>query len=353
MAHEEREQTLNQLLVEMDGFDATAGVLLMAASNRPEVLDHALLRPGRFDRQVVVDRPDVRGREAILRVHSKRLPLAPDVDFATIARMTPGMVGADLANVANEGALGAARRGSTVVNQRDLVGAVDRAQMGLEQHIVMGEDEKRRIATHESGHTLVALSMTHADPVLRVTIIPRSVGALGATLQLPIDDKRLHTRSELFDRVCVMLGGRVAEEQELGEPSTGAQNDLERATEIVRQMVTRFGMSERLGPLTFGKSSALRFLDATTEERNYSELTAQAIDQEVRRVVEEQNERARSIMRRRRSLLVALARELLVKETLEREEIDAIVAKAEEDASLEDEEAPSTSRLRPPARPSA
>src|SRR5690606_598642 len=214
------------------------------------------------------------------------------------------------------------------------VAAVDRAQMGLEQRIVMGEDEKRRVAVHESGHTLIALSMAHSDPVHRVTIIPRSIGALGATLQLPIDDKRLHTRSELLDRICVMLGRRVAEEQELAEPSTGAQHDLERATEDARQMVTRFGMSERLGPLTFGKAAALRFLDAATEERNYSERTAQAIDEEVRRVIDEQNERARSIMRRRRTALAAIAEELLVKETLERDEIDEIVTKAEEEIEV-------------------
>jgi cell division protease FtsH len=351
MAHEEREQTLNQLLVEMDGFDAAGGVLLMAASNRPEVLDPALLRPGRFDRQVVVDRPDVRGREAILRVHAKHLPLAPDVEFATVARMTPGMVGADLANVVNEAALSAARRGSPVVGHRDLVHAVDRAQMGLEQRLVMSDDEKRRVAIHESGHTLVALSMAHADPVHRVTIIPRSVGALGATLQLPIDDKRLHTRSELLDRLCVMLGGRVAEEQELAEPSTGAVNDLERASEIARQMVTRFGMSERMGPLAFGKASTLRFLDATSEERNYSERTAQAIDEEVRRVVDEQHERARRVLRRRRAALVAISDKLLAKETLERDEIDATVDEAEA-AAEEAEDTPSSVRPLPRSRPS-
>jgi cell division protease FtsH len=222
--------------------------------------------------------------------------------------------------------------------------------MGLEQRIVMGEDEKRRVAVHESGHTLVALSMAHADPVHRVTIIPRSIGALGATLQLPIDDKRLHTRSELLDRICVMLGGRVAEEQELSEPSTGAHNDLERATEIARQMVTRFGMSDRMGPLTFGRASALRFLDATTEERNFSERTAQGIDEEVRRIVDEQNARARGIMRRRRAALVALAADLLVKETLEREAIDAIVHDAEEEVDVDD--APSTLRYPRGLRPS-
>ena len=330
MAHEEREQTLNQLLVEMDGFDATGGVLLMAASNRPEVLDPALMRPGRFDRQVVVDRPDVRGREAILRVHAQRLPLAPDVDFPTVARMTPGMVGADLANVVNEAALAAARKGGTVVTHREFVEAVDRHQMGLEKRgTVMTPEEKQRVAVHEAGHTLVALSMKHSDPVHRVTIIPRSIGALGATLQLPTDDKHLHTVSELEDRLCVMLGGRLAEEQELGEGSTGAQNDLERASEIARLMVTRFGMSARLGPMAFGKQAAMRFLEGISEERNYSERTAQAIDEEVKRLVENAYERAKRVLKKRRPALVQLARELLDRETLERNEIDAVVAAAE------------------------
>ena len=331
VAHEEREQTLNQLLVEMDGFDASGGVLLVAASNRPEVLDPALLRPGRFDRQVVVDRPDVRGRDAILRVHARRLPLAPDVDHGTVARMTPGMVGADLANVVNEAALLAARRDSIVVEQKDLVEAVSRAQLGLEKRgAVMTPGEKRRVAFHEAGHTLVALTMEHADPVHRVTIIPRSVGALGVTLQLPIDDRHLHTRSELLDRICVMLGGRAAEEQELAEPSTGAQNDLERASEIARQMVTRLGMSERLGPLAFGKTQSLRFIDAATEERNYSERTAEAIDDAVRSLIDEQASRAERILQRRRAALVAIAEALLVKETLERDEIDRLVAESGE-----------------------
>lgn len=335
MAHEEREQTLNQLLVEMDGFDANAGVLLMGASNRPEVLDPALLRPGRFDRQVVVDRPDVRGREAILKVHARKVSLAPEAELDTVARMTPGMVGADLANVVNEAALAAARRSAKAVGQADLVHAVDRMQLGLEKRaLVMTPEEKRRVAIHESGHALVALS-TKSDPVHRVTIIPRSIGALGATLQLPSDERRLMTLSELEDRLCMMLGGRVAEELELGEPSTGAQNDLERASETARQMVCRFGMSEKMGPLAFGKTSAMRFIEgASAEERNFSERTAEAIDDEVRRVVDEQHDRARAILRRRQSALRGIAELLLAKETISREELDAVVAESESRTQL-------------------
>jgi cell division protease FtsH len=330
VAHEEREQTLNQLLVEMDGFDPGGGVILVAACNRPEVLDPALLRPGRFDREVVVDRPDVRGREAILVVHARRVALAPDAELSLVAKMTPGMVGADLANVVNEAALAAARRGASAVSQRDLVAAVDRMQLGLEKKtLVMTPAEKRRVAIHESGHTLVALSTSSADPVHRVTIIPRSIGALGATLQLPTEEKRMLTVTELRDRLCVMLGGRVAEEIVLGEVSTGAQNDLERASETARQMICRFGMSEELGPITFGRASALRFFGEAGEERNYSEKTAQAIDAEVRRVVDAQHARARRIVARRRAALEAIAEELLHRETLEREELDAVVARAE------------------------
>lgn len=334
VAHEEREQTLNQLLVEMDGFDANAGVLLMAASNRPEVLDPALLRPGRFDRQVVVDRPDVRGREAILLVHARKVALAPEAELGIVARMTPGMVGADLANVVNEAALAAARRSAAVVAQQDLVSAVDRMQLGLEKRaLVMTPDEKRRVAVHEAGHALVALS-TKSDPVHRVTIIPRSIGALGATLQLPTDERRLMTLSELEDRLCVMMGGRVAEELELGEVSTGAQNDLERASETARQMVSRFGMSEKLGPLAFGRTGTMRFFETGAEERNFSERTAEAIDEEVRRVVDEQHERARQILKRRRDVLLGIAESLLAKETLTRDELDAIVVEAESRTQL-------------------
>ncbi|MCL2724282.1 MAG: ATP-dependent zinc metalloprotease FtsH [Polyangiaceae bacterium] len=330
VAHEEREQTLNQLLVEMDGFDANAGVLLMAASNRPEVLDPALLRPGRFDRQVVVDRPDVRGREAILLVHARKVALAPEAELSIVARMTPGMVGSDLANVINEAALGAARRSATSVGQQDLVAAVDRMQLGLEKKaLVMTPAEKRRIAIHEAGHALVALS-TASDPVHRVTIIPRSIGALGATLQLPTDEHRLMTLSELEDRLCVMMGGRVAEELELDEVSTGASNDLERASETARQMVCRFGMSERLGPLAFGRTApGMRMFDPGAEERNFSERTAETIDDEVRGLVDAQHERARSILKRRRSALKGIAEALLAQETLSREELDSIVSESE------------------------
>jgi cell division protease FtsH len=335
VAHEEREQTLNQLLVEMDGFDANAGVLLMAASNRPEVLDPALLRPGRFDRQVVVDRPDVRGREAILLVHARKIALAPEAELSIVAKMTPGMVGADLANVINEAALGAARRSASVVAQQDLVAAVDRMQLGLEKKaVVMTPDEKRRVAVHEAGHALVALS-TASDPVHRVTIIPRSVGALGATLQLPTDERRLMTLSELEDRLCVMMGGRAAEEIELGEVSTGASNDLDRASETARQMVCRFGMSERVGPLAFGKTTpGIRLFETGAEERNFSERTAETIDDEVRRVVDAQHERARSVLKRRRAVLQSIAEALLTQETLSRDQLDAIVAEAESQTQM-------------------
>jgi cell division protease FtsH len=327
--HDEREQTLNQLLVEMDGFDARTGVAIMAATNRPEVLDPALLRAGRFDRQVVVDRPDVRGRQEILAVHTRRVKLG-SVDLGVVARRTPGMVGADLANVVNEAALAAARRGSKVVEQNDFEEAIDRIQLGLKKRgRAMSEDEKRRVAYHESGHSLVALSVEHADPVHRVTIIPRSIGALGATLQLPTEDRYLVTKRELEDRICVMLGGRAAEELCCDDISTGAQNDLERATETARQMVCRFGMSDKLGAVTFGRPVGARFLETPVvlgEDRNFSEETARAIDSEVRRVVDAQHRRAREILERRRPCLEALAQELLVKETLERIDVEKILA---------------------------
>ncbi|RMH40793.1 MAG: ATP-dependent metallopeptidase FtsH/Yme1/Tma family protein [Deltaproteobacteria bacterium] len=325
--HDEREQTLNQLLVEIDGFDSSQGVVIMAATNRPEVLDPALLRAGRFDRQVVVDRPDVNGRRAILEVHARQVRLGDDVDLAVIAQRTPGMVGADLANVVNEAALAAARRGSERVQMCDFEEAVDRIQLGLEKRgRIMSPEEKRRVAFHEAGHTLIALSVDHADPVHRVTIIPRSVGALGATLQLPTQDRYLLTEPELRDRIAVMLGGRAAETIATGELSTGAQNDLERATETARQMVCRFGMSDKLGPVTFGRPLAARFLDTPLgEERNYSEHTAQLIDAEVRRVVDEQYDRVEQILSAKREALERLATALLAKETLDRDEILAIV----------------------------
>ncbi len=327
--HDEREQTLNQLLVEMDGFDGAHGVILMAATNRPEVLDQALLRAGRFDRQVVVDRPDVRGREEILKVHAKRAKLSEGMDLRLVAQRTPGMVGADLANVVNEAALAAARRGSAVVEIADFEEAIDRLQLGLKKRgRAMSDDEKRRVAFHEGGHTLVALSVKHSDPVHRVTIIPRSIGALGATLQLPTEERYLMTREELRDRICVMLGGRAAEELCCEDISTGAQNDLERATETARQMVCRFGMSEKLGPLTYGRPAGMRFLEAPVmlgEERNFSEETAQAIDAEVRSLVDAEHKRARAILTERRAVLDAIAERLLAVETLERAELEKMV----------------------------
>ena len=325
--HDEREQTLNQLLVEIDGFDSTKGVILMGATNRPEVLDPALLRAGRFDRQVLVDRPDVRGREAILKVHAKKLRFGSEVDLRIIAQRTPGMVGADLERVVNEAALAAARRESQTVTGHDFEEAVDRQQLGLKkQGSVMSEDEKRRVAYHEGGHTLVALSVRHADPVHRVTIIPRSIGALGVTLQLPAEERYLMTREQLLDRLAVMMGGRAAEELCCGDLSTGAANDLERATETARQMVSRFGMSASLGPVTFGRTSALRFMPgAVGEERNFSEETARAIDAEVRSILEEQYARARRILERRREALEAIAKRLLDVETLDRPQLEALV----------------------------
>jgi cell division protease FtsH len=329
VANEEREQTLNQLLVEMDGFDSASGLVIMAATNRPEILDRALLRAGRFDRQVLVDRPDVRGREAILKVHARKVGLGVDVDLKTIAQRTPGMVGADLANVVNEAALASVRRAAQHIDAQDFEEAIDRLQLGLKKEgRVMTADEKRRVATHEAGHALVALSMTNADPVHRVTIIPRSIGALGATLQLPTQERYLMTRDELRDRICVLLGGRTAEEIALNDVSTGAEDDLERATEMARQMVCRFGMSDALGPLTFEGSAASRggaWPMDFGQGRTYSESTLRLIDAEVASIVDKEHVRARERLAKQRTILDAIARELLVHETLQRSDLDAIV----------------------------
>jgi cell division protease FtsH len=331
-ANEEREQTLNQLLVEMDGFEPGSGLIIMAATNRPEILDRALLRAGRFDRQVLVDRPDVRGRAAILRVHARKVQLSADVDVELVARRTPGMVGADLANVVNEAALASVRRGASTIAMRDFEEAIDRIQLGLKKEgRVMTDDERRRVAFHEAGHALVALSVKHADPVHRVTIIPRSVGALGATLQLPTEERYLMTRDELLDRLCVLLGGRSAEELACGAVSTGAQDDLERASEIARQMVCRFGMSESLGNVTWGRPGASRFLSFPGEggaERDFSEETARAIDAEVRRIVKGAHDRALELLHTRREALDSIAAELLSHETLERAQLEALVHEA-------------------------
>jgi cell division protease FtsH len=328
--HDEREQTLNQLLTEMDGFTGATGVIIMAATNRPEVLDPALLRAGRFDRQVVVDRPDLAGREAILKIHVRGVRLDSDVDLAVLARRMPGMVGADLAKIVNEAALAAARRGSSLVAQRDFEEAIDRTQLGLARKgHVLSEEEKRRVAYHESGHAMVALCVDHANPVHRVTIIPRSIGALGVTLQLPTEDRYLVTREELLDRICVLYGGRVAEEVVFDEVSTGAHDDLTKATETARQMVTRLGMSEALGPQTFGRAERSRFLPGMgLEEKNYSEETARAIDSEVRAILESQHRRAQEILERKRDVLERMAARLIEKETLDRTDIAGIVGTA-------------------------
>jgi cell division protease FtsH len=330
--HDEREQTLNQLLVEMDGFDSSKGVIIMAATNRPEVLDAALLRAGRFDRQVVVDRPDVRGREAILNVHARHVRLAPEVRLQVIAARTPGFAGADLANIVNEAALLAARKEKDAVGQADLEEAIDRVVAGLERRSrVLSETERDIVAHHEMGHALVAFSSPRADPVHKVTIIPRGVAALGITYQLPTEDRYILRRTELEDRIAVMLGGHAAEELVYGELSTGAHNDLERATGLARAMVMRYGMSERLGPLTFGGDGGPSFLRRSgtgwePSEREYSEDTARAIDEEVRRIIDVTYERVRAILGSKKDVLLRAAEVLKVRETLEGEELRRILA---------------------------
>jgi cell division protease FtsH len=327
--HDEREQTLNQLLAEMDGFDSSKGVIIMAATNRPEVLDAALLRAGRFDRQVVVDKPDVKGREAILHVHARNVKLAPSVDLHVLAARTPGMAGADLANIINEAALLAARKGKDAVDMADLEEAVDRVVGGLERKSrVLSEKERDIVAHHEIGHALVASSLPQADPVHKVTIIPRGVAALGATYQLPLEDRYLLTRSELEDRIAVLLGGRVAEEIIYGEVSTGAHNDLERATEIARLMVTQYGMSEQLGPMTFGGSQQALFLRGAglSQEREYSEESARRIDGETRAIIDRLYDRVRDLLTTRKRVLVEAAAELKQKETLEGDRLRELLA---------------------------
>jgi cell division protease FtsH len=327
--HDEREQTLNQLLAEMDGFDSSKGVIIMAATNRPEVLDPALLRAGRFDRQVVVDKPDVRGREAILRVHARNVTLAPTVDLHVLAARTPGMAGADLANIINEAALLAARKGKDAVDMADLDEAIDRVIGGLERKSrVLSEKERDIVAHHEIGHALVASSVPHADPVHKVTIIPRGVGALGATYQLPLEDRYLLTRSELEDRIAVLLGGRAAEEVVYGEISTGAHNDLERATEMARLMVVQYGMSEKLGPMTFGGGQQAMFLKGTGlgQEREYSDETALVIDNETRAIIDKIYDRVRDLVSTRKTVLMAAAAELKQRETLEGDRLRELLA---------------------------
>ncbi|MBI3327398.1 MAG: ATP-dependent zinc metalloprotease FtsH, partial [Nitrospinae bacterium] len=321
--HDEREQTLNQLLVEMDGFDSRKGVIILAATNRPEILDLALLRPGRFDRQVLVDRPDLNGREAILKLHAKQVQLGPNVDLRTIAARTPGFVGADLANVVNEAALLAARKDKAAVEMQDFEEAIDRVVAGLEKkNRILNEKEKEIVAYHESGHALVAASLPNADPVHRISIVPRGIAALGYTLQLPLEDRYLMTRSELLDKLAVLLGGRVAEELVFAEISTGAHNDLQRATDIVRRMIMEYGMSPKFGPLTFEHKRGPMFLDGGFPgAKEYSEETAREIDQEVARITQETYARVQDLLSKRRDDLERLARRLLEKEMVEGEEL--------------------------------
>ena len=324
--HDEREQTLNQLLVEMDGFETNDGVILIAATNRPDVLDPALLRPGRFDRQVVVPRPDVKGREEILKVHSRRIPLATDVELKVLARGTPGFSGADLANLVNEAALLAARQNKKSVEMPDFENAKDKVMMGVERRsMIISEDEKRTIAYHEAGHTLVADFLPGTDPVHKVTIIPRG-RALGLTQQLPTDDKYNYSKDYLVNRITILLGGRAAEEVVLGQQTTGAGDDLEKATEMARRMVCEWGMSEKLGPLTFGKNEEHIFLGREfARHKDYSEDTAMLIDSEIRRIVTDCASKARQILEENLERLHALAHALLERESLDGEEIARIL----------------------------
>ena len=327
--HDEREQTLNQLLVEMDGFDTQRGIIIMAATNRPEILDPALLRPGRFDRQVVLDRPDLKGREKILQVHTKNVSMGPDVNLVEIAARTAGFVGADLANLVNEAALRAARRGNETVAMQDFDEAAERIVAGLERKSrVMNPVEKETVSYHEAGHALVAESRPNADRVTKVSIIPRGVAALGYTLQTPTEDRYLMRRGELLDRIDVLLGGRVAEEIVFGDISTGAQNDLQRVTDLARHMVTQYGMSETLGLVTFEEPRTNPFLNVSGagRSREYSEKTAQAIDDEIRAIIGAARERVRETLTKRRAALDALSKLLLEKEVVDRQGLEALLA---------------------------
>ena len=326
--HDEREQTLNQLLAEMDGFEGDTGVIVLAATNRPDVLDPALLRPGRFDRKIVVPPPDLHGREAILRVHTRDKKLAPDVDLSVLARRTPGFVGADLENLCNEAALLAARKNKPAIEMADFEEALERVITGLARKgMYIKEEERRRIAYHEAGHALVSKLVPNADPLLKVTIVPRGIGALGYALQLPTEDRYILTKSELLDRLTVLLGGRAAEEVVFGDQTTGAAEDLKHATELAKRMVVEYGMSEELGPLSLGKERTNVFLgeEIVKSDEHSEELTA-AIDREIRRIVLEAYNRAKSLVNRYREALDRLAQELLRRETLDKEDVDKILA---------------------------
>jgi len=328
--HDEREQTLNQLLVEMDGFETNKGVIIMAATNRPEILDPALLRPGRFDRQVLVDRPDINGREAILKIHSKNVLLGPEVDLRKLAGRTPGFVGADLANLVNEAALLAARKNKEEVAPEDFDEAIDRVVAGLQKrNRVINSKEKEIVAFHESGHAIVAESVEHADPVHKISIIPRGIASLGHTQQQPTEDRYLMTRAELLDKLAVLLGGRVAEELVFKEVSTGAQNDLQRATEIARSMVTEYGMSDRLGLVSYERPlQPMFFPENFTSSKTYSEEKAAEIDGEITRIIEEAHQRVRKILSEHRKVLDDLAHLLSQKETVQGKELRKMLSES-------------------------
>ena len=328
--HDEREQTLNQLLAELDGFDTQKGVIILAATNRPEILDPALLRPGRFDRQVVLDRPDLKGREKILRVHVRGVTLTPGLDLSLVAARTPGFVGADLANLVNEAALHAAREGKTAVDMADFDEAIDRVVGGLERKSrVINPKEKEIVAYHEAGHALVAESREHADRVAKISVIPRGVAALGYTQQRPTEDRYLMTRTELLDRLDVLLGGRVAEELVFGDISTGAQDDLQRATDMARHMVARYGMSEALGLATFEAPHQALFLNVPSMgQREYSEETARRIDAEIQQFLKAAHGRVRETLEGKRVILDALAKRLIEKEVVDRPTLVQLIADA-------------------------
>ena len=320
--HDEREQTLNQLLVEMDGFESNEGVILVAATNRPDVLDPALLRPGRFDRRIVVNRPDVKGREGIFGVHTRKIPLSDDVDVHVLARGTSGFSGADLANLVNEAALNAARYNQKVVQMQDFEFAKDKVLMGSERRsMIISDEEKQVTAVHEGGHALLAVLLPHADPIHKVTIIPRGM-ALGVTQQLPVDDKHNYSRDYLNDQIAILLGGRVAEELTNGNITTGAGNDLDRATEMARRMVCEWGMSESVGPLTYGKKEEQVFLGRDfAQSQDYSEGTAISIDQEIKRIVTDNYDRAHDVLSAHKDELVHIAEELLIREVLDANQV--------------------------------
>jgi cell division protease FtsH len=328
-SHEEREQTLNQLLAEMDGFDSRKGVIIMGATNRPEVLDPALLRPGRFDRQVLVDKPDVKGREEILRIHVKGVKVGPDVDLMVIAQRTAGFAGADLANLVNEAALLAARNNKTAVDRLDFESAIDRLIAGLEKKRVMSNKERRIVAYHESGHAIVATVLPGLDPVHKISIVQRGFGALGYTMQLPLEDRYLMTRTDLHSQLAVLLGGRTAEEIALEEISTGAQNDLQRATDIARAMVTEFGMSDEMGAINYDGNKRARFLDIPMpQERGmYGEDTAQKIDGEIKRILTDAHDKARQILTENRDKLELVTQRLLEIEVMEGDELRVLLGK--------------------------